>query len=191
MKIKLVDKYGRQLEEVEYEFDSIMLEGGNSFSNAIEWIKNTIRENKGFQIDESCYSNMNKYLRKYAAFGYVDQPLTINVEKEMGKALVMNDITATSFEEVIHLPAKDLSKRYNRLVGLNDYKDLIQKEASIIIAPEQLEEWSEKFHHHSIQALKTFRDRYPFFIFEGDVGTGKTEFAMTFGSELTHLIKKI
>ena len=28
------------------------------------------------------------------------------------------------------------------------------------------------------------------FIFEGDVGTGKTEFAMTFGNELAHFIKK-
>ncbi|HDX9563410.1 TPA: AAA family ATPase [Bacillus thuringiensis] len=194
MKIKIVDTYGHPIKEMDHNFDSIMLEaeekGGDPFFNAIEWIGNSIRKNEGFQIDESCHSNINKYLRKYAAFGYVKEPLIITAKKEVRDIPIMLDIASTNFEEIITFPNDTFQQRYNRLVGLDDLKMRIQKEAAMIIAPERLEEWSRKFHHHPIQALQAFHDRYPFFIFEGDVGTGKTEFAMTFGNELAHFIKK-
>ena len=75
----------------------------------------------------------------------------------------MLDIASTNFEEIITFPNDTFQQRYNRLVGLDDLKMRIQKEAAMIIAPERLEEWSRKFHHHPIQALQAFHDRYPFY----------------------------
>ena len=87
MKIKIVDTYGHPIKEMDHNFDSIMLEAeekGETPFNAIEWIGNSIRKNEGFQIDESCHSNINKYLRKYAAFGYVKEPLIITAKRSEG-----------------------------------------------------------------------------------------------------------
>jgi len=47
--------------------------------------------------------------------------------------------------------------------------------------PESLAAWSTRYHRQKIQLIDFFRDRPPLFIFAGDVGTGKTALAETFG----------
>ena len=194
MKIQLIDEQSRPIKVVECDFDSIMIEaeekGGEPFSNAIKLIGNLINTKGNFQIEENYHGSVGKYLRKYAAFGYIQEPLTVMVKKVREGLPTMTKTLSDSFEEVITLPNKELQKRYERLVGLDDLKIHIQKEAATIIAPELLEKWSQQFHGQTIQAIQAFRDRYPFFIFEGDVGTGKTEFGTTFGCALAHFIKK-
>ncbi|WP_438298448.1 AAA family ATPase [Sporosarcina sp. FA15] len=187
MNINLTDEKGHLVQEFEYDFDAMMMkaesQSGNAFSNAVQVIEQSIKE-KGYLKNASTPSNIIKYLKSFAAFGYAEKPLVISVKKINERSAAMIDTASTTFEEIISLPNEELQKRYNRLVGLDDIKSLIKKEGATIMAPETLQNWSKRFHNKSLEALLSFSDRYPFFIFEGDVGTGKTEFAMTFGNEL-------
>jgi AAA+ superfamily predicted ATPase len=55
------------------------------------------------------------------------------------------------------------------------------KEARLLLDPDSLTHWSEQFYHKKTRIIKLFEDRPPLFIFAGDVGTGKTALAETFG----------
>lgn len=85
------------------------------------------------------------------------------------------------FEEVREFPDPSATRRYTALVGLDEIKDRLQKEARLLLDPESLAAWSTKYHGKKTAIIDLFRDRPPLFIFEGDVGTGKTALAETFG----------
>jgi AAA+ superfamily predicted ATPase len=53
-----------------------------------------------------------------------------------------------------------------------------------LLRPDLLEKWSKEKHGGRLAALDLLCRRPPLFIFAGDVGTGKTELAMTFGDQL-------
>jgi SpoVK/Ycf46/Vps4 family AAA+-type ATPase len=88
------------------------------------------------------------------------------------------------FEEVLNFPDPDYQKRYEALVGLDGVKERLEKEAEALLRPDLLEKWSKDLHGVRIPALDLLFRRPPLFIFAGDVGTGKTELAMTFGDRL-------
>ena len=86
------------------------------------------------------------------------------------------------FEEVESFPNDGAKERYDDLIGLDDLKTRLVKEARILIEPGLLEAWSKQLHGGKvIAATRAFRERIPLFIFAGDVGTGKTVLAETFG----------
>ncbi|MDQ3766945.1 MAG: ATP-binding protein [Actinomycetota bacterium] len=85
------------------------------------------------------------------------------------------------FDEVDDLPNDSARQRYDDLIGLDDIKSRLIKESRILIEPGLLDEWSTKHHGKIIAATHAFRERIPLFVFAGDVGTGKTELAETFG----------
>ena len=85
------------------------------------------------------------------------------------------------FEEVREFPDPAAARRFASLVGLDDKKERVLKEASLLLNPESLAAWSKKHHGHKTRIVDLFRDRPPLFIFAGDVGTGKTALAETFG----------
>ncbi len=85
------------------------------------------------------------------------------------------------FEEVQEYPNPTAARRFASLVGLGETKDRLLKEARLLLDPESLAGWSTKHHRRKIKILDFFRDRPPLFIFAGDVGTGKTILAETFG----------
>jgi len=85
------------------------------------------------------------------------------------------------FEEVREFPDASAARRYAALVGLDEVKERLQKEARLLLDPESLAVWSTKHHGKKTAIINLFRDRPPLFIFEGDVGTGKTALAETFG----------
>ena len=85
------------------------------------------------------------------------------------------------FEEVREFPDPNAARRYAALVGLDEVKERLQKEARLLLDPESLTAWSTKHHGKKTAIINLFRDRPPLFIFEGDVGTGKTALAETFG----------
>jgi len=85
------------------------------------------------------------------------------------------------FEEVREFPDPSAARRYAALVGLDDVKERLLKEARLLLDPESLASWSTKHHGRKTAIINLFRDRPPLFIFEGDVGTGKTALAETFG----------
>ena len=58
-------------------------------------------------------------------------------------------------------------------------------------SPDSIRDWSKSKHDgKEIAALKTLEQRSPFLIFGGDVGTGKTALAESFGNAITEAIKK-
>jgi len=85
------------------------------------------------------------------------------------------------FEEVREFPDPTAARRFASLVGLDEMKDRLLKEARLLLDPESLASWSTKHHRRKIKIIDFFRDRPPLFIFAGDVGTGKTILAETFG----------
>jgi AAA+ superfamily predicted ATPase len=88
------------------------------------------------------------------------------------------------FHPVIELPDDIRSQRYDRLVGLDDVKIRLRKEATVLTAPERLGEWAKKHHGRPLPALELLSDRAPLIVFGGDVGTGKTALAESFGCDL-------
>jgi SpoVK/Ycf46/Vps4 family AAA+-type ATPase len=85
------------------------------------------------------------------------------------------------FEAVLELPHTAAQRRYETLVGLDDTKRRLVKEAQLLLDPASLREWSTSHHGRLIAACDAFADRHSVFVFAGDVGTGKTALAETFG----------
>jgi len=88
------------------------------------------------------------------------------------------------FEEDLDLPDPDADRRYHQLMGLDEIKDRLTKEAELILQPAKIEQWSEQYHGTVLQAVRRMEDRPPLFVFEGDVGSGKTTLAETFASNI-------
>jgi AAA+ superfamily predicted ATPase len=88
------------------------------------------------------------------------------------------------FENVVEFPNPEAKRRYDRLVGLDETKERLLKEAQILLNPELLEDWSKRQHGRQITLIEKFKERSPLFIFGGDVGTGKSELAETFGDQI-------
>ena len=88
------------------------------------------------------------------------------------------------FDEVLDLPDPNANRRYEQLLGLDEIKAQIHKQARILLKPSLLDKWAQFHHGGSIQLSGVVRDRPPLFIFGGDVGTGKTSLAETFGDHL-------
>ena len=93
----------------------------------------------------------------------------------------MMDSKAGIFEEVREFPDPAAARRFASLVGLDAIKERLLKEARLLLDPDSLAAWSTKHHHRKITVIDFFHDRPPLFIFAGDVGTGKTILAETFG----------
>lgn len=193
MLLHLINEQCKLIKKIEVDFDWLMTESekmsGDAFYNGIKVLEN-VTFGESFQIVENSRLDITKYLNKFAAFGYAKEPLKIMVRSVKEEKIMVKHIISDSFEEIIELPNQEYKDRFGRLVGLDGLKEHIKKEAAIIIAPEMLNNWSEKYHFKSLKVLDTFKDRYPFFIFEGDVGTGKTEFATTFGTDLADFAQK-
>lgn len=93
----------------------------------------------------------------------------------------MNDANIGIFEEVREFPDPTAARRFASLVGLDDMKDRLLKEARLLFDFDSLMVWSNEHHRQKVRLIEFFRDRPPLFIFAGDVGTGKTALAETFG----------
>src|SRR5260370_14013125 len=77
------------------------------------------------------------------------------------------------FEEALHLPAPAAARRYAQLIGLDDIKDRLAKEAELILQPAQLEQWSIRHYGDLLPAVRRMEARPPLFVFERDVRSGK------------------
>jgi len=88
------------------------------------------------------------------------------------------------FDCIIEFPNPEAQDRYNKLVGLDIIKTQIHKEGCLVFNPQLLNTWSKKFYKKNISLIDQFKSRIPLFIFAGDVGTGKTSLAETFGDFL-------
>jgi hypothetical protein len=93
------------------------------------------------------------------------------------------------FDEVHEFPDSAAMRRYHGLVGVDEIKDRLLKESTILVDPTSLELWSKKHHGARLAILDNYARRPPLFIFHGDVGTGKTALAESFGDALARQTK--
>jgi AAA+ superfamily predicted ATPase len=88
------------------------------------------------------------------------------------------------FHPVIELPEPIREARYRRLVGLDEQKSRLRREAHVLAHPAALTVWAAEHHRPDVAALDVMADRAPLFVFAGDVGSGKTALAESFGCDL-------
>lgn len=92
------------------------------------------------------------------------------------------------FDREIIYPDMEHMKRYNRLVGLDETKQRLEKILSILINPKSLTDWAKD--HHGLtnsEAISVALRRPPLVILAGDVGTGKTEISETIGDNIARI----
>jgi hypothetical protein len=65
------------------------------------------------------------------------------------------------FEEVKELPDPSAARRFASLVGLDETKNRLLKEARLLLDPESLTAWSERFYHKKTRIIRLFQDRPP------------------------------
>lgn len=99
--------------------------------------------------------------------------------------VTMTESEGVLFEEVITLPRERSQQLYMSLVGLEDTKAQLAKEAHVLLRPDDLKNWSKKYYNAVVPVVELLINRLPLFVFAGDVGTGKTALAETFGDEVS------
>lgn len=93
------------------------------------------------------------------------------------------------FHPIVPLPEPVRQARYDRLVGLDEIKERLRKEAAVLAAPATLQDWVRKHHAGADDTLQVMRDRAPLILFGGDVGTGKSALAESFGCDLSTYLR--
>jgi AAA+ superfamily predicted ATPase len=78
------------------------------------------------------------------------------------------------FELELDLPNDKIAAATKRLVGFENRYLRLHRDLRLLADPQELAEWSKKFHHKDLAICAAVSDRYPLVIFAGDVGTGKT-----------------
>lgn len=95
------------------------------------------------------------------------------------------------FQPVIELPEDVRDDRYRRLVGLDHIKTRLRKEATVLANPAALAAWASEHHPAAGSAhvaLRLISDRAPLIVFGGDVGSGKSALAESFGCDLSRAL---
>lgn len=96
----------------------------------------------------------------------------------------MSDGTLGLFGRVDEFPNADAARRLAALVGLDDLVDELVTDATALLDPSTLNEWSVRVHGKVVPAVQTVTERTPLFVFAGDVGVGKTELAEVLGQAI-------
>ena len=101
----------------------------------------------------------------------------------------MNYTDDDVFDTILNYPNSRSQEQYAALVGLDNEKNRISKEARILLHPNAVEVWSKQHYGKIIPLARAFKDRMPLFLFAGDVGTGKTSLAESFPDTVARDLK--
>ncbi|HEU5377855.1 MAG TPA: AAA family ATPase [Ktedonobacteraceae bacterium] len=93
------------------------------------------------------------------------------------------------FSEILNFPDPDAQQRYAALIGVDEVKQRLVSEATLLLDSQRVSAWSERHHGHVIPAANELALRPPLIILAGDVGTGKTELAETFIDAVTRQMR--
>jgi AAA+ superfamily predicted ATPase len=93
-----------------------------------------------------------------------------------------------TFEKQIAYPDFDYADRYNQLVGIDSYKEKLEKSLGVLLQPNSIRSWADTYAPKIDKALHYLESRPPLVILEGDVGCGKTELASTVGDAVSRNI---
>lgn len=95
------------------------------------------------------------------------------------------------FETQLRYPSDNAKRIYDNLVGLDSVKSRLVKEAIVLTQPDRLRKWSKQHHGLTgVRALESIRYGTPLLIFAGDVGTGKSALAESFGDAIARVLDK-
>ena len=89
--------------------------------------------------------------------------------------------------ETVH-PTKEGMKDYDALLGIDDIKDALVDELTLILDRERLTAWSKKHHPNGLGIVAGARSKAPLILLSGDVGCGKTALASCVASAVAKAI---
>lgn len=88
------------------------------------------------------------------------------------------------FDRQTPLPDSDLAHRAKTLIGFKPRYEAVRDQLRLLIDAGKLPEWNKKHHNGRLDLGALVQDQYPFVIFHGDVGTGKSAFAECISNQL-------
>ena len=94
------------------------------------------------------------------------------------------------FDAQRELPSIELRDIAQTLVGFESRYQALKNHLTAVLMPDQVETWSKKYHKQVLPLCKVIRQRYPLFLFSGDVGTGKTVTAECAADRLTRDMRR-
>ena len=95
-----------------------------------------------------------------------------------------------AFDTQRELPSSELKDIAQTLVGFEKHYEALKNHLMVLLMPDYVDKWSMKYHKQIIPLCKVIRQRYPLFLFSGDVGTGKTVTAECAADRLTRDMDK-
>ena len=90
-----------------------------------------------------------------------------------------------TFDAQRELPSRELENIAETLVGFERHYEALKNHLMVVLMSDRVDEWSSKYHKQIIPLCKVIQQRYPLFLFSGDVGTGKTVTAECAANRLT------
>lgn len=88
------------------------------------------------------------------------------------------------FDSETVVPDTELARRAGTLLGFEARYARVHDQLQLLLAADQLGDWSRKHHKRQIPITDLVADQYPLAIFHGDVGTGKTAMAECIANRL-------
>lgn len=93
-------------------------------------------------------------------------------------------MSTSVFESKVVLPDPEITARAKALLGFESLYLRVSKQLQLLINHDQVEAWSKRHHGKRLALVDALRDQYPFAIFYGDVGTGKSAMAEAIGNRI-------
>ena len=91
----------------------------------------------------------------------------------------------STFDTQRELPSRELESIAETLIGFERHYEALKNHLMAVLMPDRVDKWSKEHHKQIIPLCKVIRQRYPLFLFSGDVGTGKTVTAECAANRLT------
>jgi len=95
-----------------------------------------------------------------------------------------------TFDTHRELPSPELEAIAGTLVGFEAHYEVLKNHLMVMLMPEGVEKWSKNHYKKVVPLCRIIQQRYPLFLFSGDVGTGKTVTAECAANRLTREMRK-
>ncbi len=95
-----------------------------------------------------------------------------------------------TFDAQQELPSQKLENIATTLIDFERHYEKLKNHWMLVLMPDRVDGWSKKYHKQIIPLCEVVQQRYPLFLFSGDVGTGKTVTAECAANRLTMDMKK-
>ncbi len=89
--------------------------------------------------------------------------------------------------ETVH-PTKEGMKDYEALLGIEEIKEALVDELTLILDRDRMAAWIKKHHPHGLGIVNRARSKAPLILLSGDVGCGKTALASCVASAVAKII---